>query len=154
MRWSWVLHLLVNLPWVTWAQKANDKMLKGQNGYKLWGRGKEIGPYANGLCHACQIVWKPRPCQDVRVWWTEVKHWALISCSCMFRVSSFSSLTNVFFSSFWLVWCRYKTTKPWEFLQREPSVSICFRVIFWQWCLPVNSSHKFKKGRGKKKRLT
>lgn len=96
-------------------------------------------------------LWKPRPCQDVRVCWTEVKHWALISCSCMLRVSSFSSFTDVFFSSFWLVWCRYKTTKPWEFLQREPSVSICFRVISWQWCLPVNRSHKFKEGRKKKK---
>lgn len=45
---------------------------------------------------------------------------------------------------------RYKTTTPWKFLQREPSVSICFRVISWQWCLPVNSSHKFKEGREKK----
>lgn len=97
-------------------------------------------------------LWKPRPCQDVRVCWTGVKHWAFISCSCMLRVSSFSSFTDVFFSSFWLVWCRYKTTKPWEFLQREPSVSICFRVISWQWCLPVNRSHKFKEGRKKKKK--
>lgn len=57
----------------------------------------------------------------VRMWeWDQVKHWALISCSCMFRVSSSSSFTDVFFSSFWLVWCRYKTTKPWEFLQRNP----------------------------------
>lgn len=34
---------------------------------------------------------------------------------------------------------------------KEPSVSICFRVISWQSCLPVNSSHKFKEKGEKKK---
>lgn len=95
---DWILYLLVHLPGITWAWKANDAELKGRNYYKLWFREKEIDSSAKELYHSLQTVWMSYPCHDVRMKGkTWLKRWALVSCFCVFWASSFPSVMDVFF---------------------------------------------------------